>query len=186
MVYDKPAYVVWVANLSATGYVNSNFLKVVDSEQQVTNVVNKYTDLGFQNITTPNYFLNTNLLYTITDNNFNSNLSNFVWSFSGYKGPIYSSTAMVAVNYFNNNTANSIDITLNYNSQTLSPPFYLDPYNPAAGPTDQKTFTVPAGAQNFPIPLWVKPINANNTVTFTCLLQSNTSSIINGTATFIA
>jgi hypothetical protein len=186
MLYDKPAHVVWVANLTATGYVNSNFIKVVDSAQPVSNVVNKYTDYGYQSISTSNYFLNTNILYSITDNNFNSNLSNFSWSFSGYKGPIYSSTAMIAVNYFNNNTANVIEIVINYNNQTLSPPFYIDPFDNSVNPTDSKTFFIPAGAKNYPIPLWVKPGENNNNVTFTCLLCTNPSIIIYGTASFTA
>ena len=186
MIYDKPAQLVWVANLTATGYVNSNFIKIVDDEAPISNVVNKYTDAGYLNPSTNNYFTNTNILYTITDNNFNSNLSNFVWSFSGYKGPIYSSTAMVAVNYFNNNTANDIEITLNNNNQTISPPFYFDPYDPYASPTGSKSIIVPAGAQNFPIPLWVKPSEGNSSVTFTCLLYTNPSITINGTASFTA
>jgi hypothetical protein len=186
MLYDKPAHVVWVANLTATGYVNSNFIKVVDSTQPVSNVVNKYTDYGYQSISTSNYFLNTNILYTITDNNFNSNLSNFSWSFSGYKGPIYSSTAMIAVNYFNNNTANEIKIVINYNNQSLSPPFFIDPFDNSIASTDSKLFVVPPGAQNYPIPLWVKPKESNSNVTFNCLLCTNPSIIINGTASFTA
>jgi hypothetical protein len=186
MTYDKPAQVVWVANLTATGYVNSTFLKIVDNTSPIINIVDKYTDTGYLNSSLSNYFLNTKILYTITDNNFNENLSSFVWNFSGYKGPVYSSTAMLAVNYFNNNTANNIEIIINYNTQTISPPFYIDPYDPSIGPSDSKSFIVPAGAKNFPIPLWVKPSYSNNTKTFTCLLCATPSVIINGTAAFLA
>lgn len=186
MIYDKPAQVVWVASLTASGYVNSNFLKVIDNSNPASNIVNKYTDLGYNAVTPSNYYLNTNILYSITDNNFNTNLKDFAWNFVGYKGPIYSSTAMVAVNYFNNYTANEIEITLNNNNQTISPPFYFDPYDPYASPTGSKTIIVPAGAQNFPIPLWVKPSEGNNTVTFTCLLYTNPTLTINGTASFTA
>lgn len=185
MIYDKPAQLIWVANLTATGYVNSNFLKIVDGIPS-NNVINQYIDCGYLNISTNNYFTNSNILYTITDNNFNSNRSTFLWSFSGYKGPIYSSTAMIAVNYFNNNTANNIEIIINYNNQTLSPPFFIDPYNPLVNPNDSKSFVVPAGAQNYPIPLWVKPIENNSNITFTCLLCTNPTLIINGTASFSA
>ena len=186
MNFDKPAQIIWVANLSATGYVNSNFIKIIDDATPVNNIINNYIDEGFQGLTLSNYFTNTNILYTITDNNFNIDLSNFSWSFSGYKGPVYSSTAMLAVNYFNNNTANNIEIVINYNNQTISPPFYLDPYDPLIGTSDSKSFVIPAGAKNFPIPLWVKPSQSNNTVTFTCLLCTNPSIIINGTAAFVA
>ena len=186
MSYDKPAQIVWVANLSATGFVNGAFVKIIDGTTPTSNIVNKYVDLGYQSLITSNYFTNINILYTITDNNFNTNLSNFSWSFSGYKGPVYSSTAMLSVNYFNNNTANKIEIVINYNNQTISPPFYLDPYEPSIGSSDSKSFIVPAGAQNFPIPLWVKPSQNNNTSTFTCLLCTNPSVIINGTAAFVA
>jgi len=187
MLFDKPAQVVWVASLTATGYVNSNFVKVVDDEQQPSNIINRYTDEGYLNSSTSNYFTNsTSKLYTITDNNFNSNLSNFNWSFSGYKGPIYSNTAMIAVNYFNNNSANSIDVTINSNNQTLSPPFYLDPYSSTYNSTDSKTFSIPAGAQNFPIPLWVRPSQSNSSVTFNCTINTTPLTTITGTAIFTA
>jgi hypothetical protein len=75
MTYDKPAQVVWVANLTATGYVNSTFLKIVDNTSPIINIVDKYTDTGYLNSSLSNYFLNTKILYTITDNNFNENLS---------------------------------------------------------------------------------------------------------------
>ena len=187
MIFDKPAQVVWVASLTATGYVNSNFIKVIDNEQSSANVINRYTDTGYLNSSTSNYYTNTtSVLYSITDNNFNSNLSNFVWSFSGYKGPIYSTTAMLAVNYFNNYTANSIDVIINSNNQTLSPPFYLDPYSATYNPTDSKTFSIPAGAQNFPIPLWVRPSQNNSSVSFNCTINTSPPVTITGSAIFTA
>ena len=73
MGYDKPAKIVWVAKLSATGLYDSPFLEIVDPSNNSANIVNEYTDLGVQNFTVTNYFVNTNLLFSITDN---SNVSN--------------------------------------------------------------------------------------------------------------
>ena len=106
MEFDKPAKIVWVAKLSATGLYESPFLKIVDKSPSSNNVVNEYTDLGVENYSIQNYFVNTNLLFSIIDNNLNINRTTFDWTFSSYKGFIESSSAMVAVNYFNNYTAN--------------------------------------------------------------------------------
>ena len=183
MEYDKPAKIVWVAKLSATGLYESPFLKIVDPSSTSNNVVNEYTDLGVENYTINDYFVNTNLLFSITDNNFNSNRSTFDWAFSAYRGFTESSSAMVAVNYFNNYTANVMELVVNYNNQILSPPFYFDPYETSPVPTASKSFFIPAGAQNFPIPLWVRVNDASAISTFTCLVCTNPSVILtNNTA----
>ena len=67
MIYDKPATLTWVANLSATGLYESSFLKIVDTSNPVSNVVNEYKENGINNFTASNYFINTNLLFSITD-----------------------------------------------------------------------------------------------------------------------
>jgi len=77
MEYDKPAKIVWVAKLSATGLYNTPFLKIVDPTTVPQNIVNEYTDLGLENYTINNYFVNTNLLYSITDNELNTNRTTF-------------------------------------------------------------------------------------------------------------
>ena len=177
MSYDKPAQVVWVANLTAAGYVNSNFIKVVGAELS-NNIVNTFSDLGYLSSNPTDYFVNTNLLYSITDNSGISNLSSFNWTFSSYAGYPQSDIAVLAVNYFNNNTANSMSLVINYNNQTISPPFYFDPYASSPSPTASKTFVIPAGAQNYPIPLWAKVNEYSATTTFTCLLCTNPSIII--------
>ena len=82
MYFDKPATLTWVAKLSATGLYEKQFLKIVDFVSANSNIVNEYSDLGTLNFNSSNYFVNTNLLYSITDNNLNSNRSTFDWSFS--------------------------------------------------------------------------------------------------------
>jgi len=140
MEYDKPAKIVWVAKLSATGLYDTPFLKIVDPTTAPQNIVNEYTDLGLENYTINNYFVNTNLLFSITDNELNTNRKTFNWTFSAYKGPSQAASAMIAVNYFNNYTANDMGLVINYNNQYLSPPFYFDPYETSPNPTASKTF----------------------------------------------
>ena len=184
MNYDKPAQLVWVANLTATGYVNSNFLQVIDTENSQPNVVNLYTDKGLLSSSTGDYFIDSNFLFSITDNNLNQNLTEFVWNFINYKGSIYPDTGMLAVNYFNNYTDYELAVIVNYNNQTISPPFYFDPFENSPNPTASKTFLIPANSKNFPIPLWVKPYDSDGNVTFTCLLSSTSTLTVNGSAIY--
>jgi hypothetical protein len=176
MQFDKPAQVVWETNFTGTGQVDKTLIKVFDSNIAPVNIVNTYTDEGVYGYITPNYDSLQVVSYSIIDNNFNSNLRTFNFSFSAYNGPIFSDTMMIAVNYLSNNTSNEMVLELNYNNDIISPPFYFDPFTTST-PAPTKNYTIPAGAQNFPIPMWVNPNETNSSVTFSFRLSMGAPTI---------
>lgn len=185
MIYDKPAQVVWVAQLTATGLLDNGFIKIIDDTQPLNNVINVYEDKGKVSFNVSNYNVSTNIQYSITDSNLQPNQSEFNWYFSAYKAPIYDNSAMVAVNYFNNYTSNDIQIVINSGSDVLYPPFYLEVDVPNPSPTVQKVYTVPAGSVNFPIPVWVNPNSNQASTTITCQLLMNPDIFIYGTLNYV-
>lgn len=174
MNYDVPARVVWEANLDLDGVRSNDALSFIDPETYTANVTSEYSNnQGNFNKTAIGQGNTTNVVnFAITDGDGVQNRVNFNFSFSSYKGPVKSATALLGTNYIDNYTAYNLYITLNSNNDILGPAFSFDPEFSGSIIAD-KSLLIPAGAKNYPINLWCSPNAATSEVMFNCAIKIN-------------
>ncbi len=178
MNFDKPPQAIWVAQLTATGLASEKFIKIIDTPVNSNSIINLYEDEGKLNYDVQNYFESSEINYSIINNALDTNQTTFNWYFSSYKAPVYNDVAIVAVNYFNNYTTKEIEVLINSNADTIYPPFYLELDAPSPAGNVQKTYIVPAGSINFPLPVYINPNATGTTVTLSCELSLNPTKVL--------